>query len=369
MKYKLLIVDDDENILAGYKRHLRKEFNVYVAASGAEGLKLIDNEEPFQVIVSDLNMPDMDGFEFLSQVNKKSPLTICIMLTGFAELKASLKAFNEGYIFRFLTKPCKINILEQTIRQGIEKYNEKKEAQDNFHQIGKKNNRKKILVIDEDEEELHLISSALNNEKNIESVTAENIDIAEQILNILKINLILISSSHAKADDCSFLKKIKKNYPDINVAVTTWYESNSLKNALKPLGIDKVFEKPINFNNLCQIITEEFYSGPKGIIDGISISTFLQMIEMEEKTCTLKITQDDKQGTMYFKKGSLIDASFNEVIGKQAAYTIICWEKAEIEIEDYCHKNENIIETPLMNILMEAAKRKDHGEKNDSRIT
>lgn len=368
MQYKLLLVDDDENILAGYKRHLRKDFEVHTAVSGKKGLELLSKKGPFHVAVSDLRMPDMDGFEFLSQVNKANPMTICIMLTGFAELQASLKAFNEGYIFRFLTKPCKINILEQTINQGIEKYLEKKEAQEKSSSAEKKDNLKRILIIDDDEEELSLISSALNHKNGIETITAENTNIALNLLKVLKINLILINSSTAKSDNSSFLKKIKTAYPDINIAVTTWYESESLKNQLYPLGIERYFEKPMNLDNLAEIITEEFYSGPKGIIDGISISTFLQMIEMEEKTCTLKITQDNKNGTMYFKKGSLIDASFRQKKGKEAAYAIINWERAEIEIENFCNKNENLINTSLMSILMEAAKIKDHGEENDSSI-
>ncbi|MDY0362635.1 MAG: response regulator [Desulforegulaceae bacterium] len=362
MQYKLLLVDDDENILAGYKRHLRKNFEVYTAVSGSTGLQILLEHGPFHVVVSDLRMPDMDGFNFLSKANETNPLTICIMLTGFAELQASLKAFNEGYIFRFLTKPCKINILEQTINQGIEKYLEKKEAEKKSLTSEKKDNFKTILIIDDDEEDLSLISSALNHKKGIEAVTAENLNIAQNLLKVLRINLIVINSMLAKADNFNFLKKIKKTYPDINIAVTTWYESESLKKSLQPLGIEKFFEKPLNFDNLSQIITDEFYSGPKGIIDGISISTFLQMIEMEEKTCTLKITQDNKNGTMFFKKGSLIDASFENKNGTQAAYAIINWERAEIEIENYCHKNENTINTNLMSILMEAAKIKDHGE-------
>lgn len=366
MKYRLLIVDDDENILAGYKRHLRKEFEVHTASSGAAGLKILEEKGQFHVVVSDLKMPDMDGFGFLSIVSKNYPLTILIMLTGYAELKASLKAFNEGYIFRFLTKPCKISLLEQTIKQGIEKYIETKDARSKLSNIEKKDNIKRILIIDDDEEDLSLISSALNNKKGIESVTAENIIIAEKILKAVKINLILINSSFAKAQSSNFLKQISQQYPEIDTAVTTWHESESLKKNLFPLGVGRIFEKPLNFDNICEIITEEFYSGPKGIIDGISISTFLQMIEMEEKTCTLKITQDDKHGTMYFKKGSLIDASFEEISGAKAAYAIICWERAEIEIENYCHKNENVINTSLMSMLMEAAKRKDQGEEYDA---
>lgn len=362
MQYKLLLVDDDENILAGCKRHLRNNFEVYTAVSGSSGLQILLEHGPFHVVVSDLRMPDMDGFNFLSKVNKANPLTICIMLTGFAELKASLKAFNEGYIFRFLTKPCKIDILEQTIKQGIEKYLEKKTASEKLSASDKKNSTKNILVIDDDEENLSLVSSVLNQKKGIAAITAENTNIAQNILKIIKINLIVLSSLFARSDNCSFVKKIKETYPDTNIAITTWHESQSLKKTFKPLGIERFFEKPFNFESLSQIIAEEFYSGPKGIIDGISISTFLQMIEMERKTCTLNISQDNKKGIMYFKKGSLIDAVFENQSGIQAAHSIINWEKAEIEIENYCLKIENIINTNLMSILMEAAKIKDQGE-------
>ena len=68
-------------------------------------LELVDKQE-YAVVVSDLRMPDKDGVEFLSEVRKRSPDTVRIMLTGHADLEASIAAVNEGRVFRFLTKPC-----------------------------------------------------------------------------------------------------------------------------------------------------------------------------------------------------------------------------------------------------------------------
>ncbi len=361
MKYKILMVDDDENILAGYTRHLRKEFEVHTAGSGFKGLELLKEKGPFHVAVSDLNMPEMDGFDFLSRLNTQSPSTICIMITGYAELQTSLKAFNEDYIFRFLTKPCKINILEKTIKEAVEKYlqeDNKRNFQDQKKEI------RRFLIVDNDQEELSRISSALNPSEATEVLTAESSFVAEKILDEMTITLVMVSASIALENDCRFLSQLRQKFPGINLAVTTWCKSQSLEKKLSVFNIGKYFEKPIALETLSEVIKEEYYSGPKGIIDGISIATFLQMLEMEEKTCTLKISQGEKNGKIFFKKGSLFDASYGELGGEEAAYEIINWEKAGIEIENHCNKNERKIQNSLMGILMEAAKIKDHEEED-----
>lgn len=122
MNEKILFVDDEENILSSYKRNLRKNFNVYTALGGLEGLNLIKSEGPFAVVVSDMQMPGMKGSEFLSEVNSISPDSVRIMLTGFANVNNAIDAVNEGHIFRFLTKPCDITTLVQTLNKGIQQY-------------------------------------------------------------------------------------------------------------------------------------------------------------------------------------------------------------------------------------------------------
>ena len=119
---KVLVVDDEENILNAMKRHLRKQFRIETASDAKEGLERIAKDGPYSVILSDLRMPGMDGIEFLSIAREMSPHSVRMMLTGNADLKAAIEAVNEGNIFRFLTKPCHINILAKALNAGIEQY-------------------------------------------------------------------------------------------------------------------------------------------------------------------------------------------------------------------------------------------------------
>ncbi len=122
MKDKVLLVDDDAMVLAGIKRHLRKEFRIETALSGEEGLKRIEESGPFAVIVSDYSMPGMNGIEFLCRVKKTDPDTVRMMLTGSADMSTAIKAVNEGSIFQFHPKPCPAETLGKAIQSGIEAY-------------------------------------------------------------------------------------------------------------------------------------------------------------------------------------------------------------------------------------------------------
>lgn len=100
-------------------------------------------------------------------------------------------------------------------------------------------------------------------------------------------------------------------------------------------------------------------TGIGGQIHGISLDSFLQMVQMEGKTCTLTVKTADETGYLYFLKGDLIDAEAGEVKHKEAAALIISWNDPVIEIEEDCQKKTNNINQPLMNILMEGMKLKD----------
>jgi response regulator RpfG family c-di-GMP phosphodiesterase len=119
---KILLVDDDKNILMGYKRNLRSKFDVYLAESGIEGLEIIDKDGPFAVVVSDFKMPGMNGVEFLTKVREKHSDTVRMMLTGFADLDSAMNAINEGNIYRFLTKPCSVELFAKNLYDATGQY-------------------------------------------------------------------------------------------------------------------------------------------------------------------------------------------------------------------------------------------------------
>ena len=119
MKYKLLFVDDDQKVTQGIKRNLAElDYEIFTADSGQHALDILSSE-PISVVVSDEKMPGMTGAEFLSRVRDLYPDTIRIILTGQASLEATVKAINEGEVYRFLLKPCNTTELIFTIRQAL----------------------------------------------------------------------------------------------------------------------------------------------------------------------------------------------------------------------------------------------------------
>lgn len=98
---RILFVDDEPMILRGLNAMLRRErrrWDMSFATSGAEALTLIDLG-PFDVIVTDMRMPEMDGAELLSAVRDRHPETVRIVLSGFSETQASLRAIPVAHQF------------------------------------------------------------------------------------------------------------------------------------------------------------------------------------------------------------------------------------------------------------------------------
>lgn len=120
-QWRVLCVDDEPNILSALRRLFRPSgYAVTVATSGREGLTLLDTQE-FDIVISDMRMPEMDGAQFLEQVFHRWPDTMRILLTGYADIGSTIEAVNRGQIFRYVSKPWDDNDLLLTVRQAIER--------------------------------------------------------------------------------------------------------------------------------------------------------------------------------------------------------------------------------------------------------
>ena len=119
-KPRVLCVDDDPQLLDGLRNVLRRRFDVTTAPGGREGLQSLAQSGPFTVVVSDFRMPEMNGAEFLRCVRDIAPDTVRILLTGQASWEDTISAVNEGYIFRFLGKPCPPPVLLKALDGAVE---------------------------------------------------------------------------------------------------------------------------------------------------------------------------------------------------------------------------------------------------------
>lgn len=106
--YNVLFVDDEVNILSSLKRGLyEEEFTCYFAQSGKEAIKIM-GQEKIAVIVSDMRMPEMDGLALLREVKARWPKTVRIVLSGYTQLQQILTTINQVDVFKFITKPWKL---------------------------------------------------------------------------------------------------------------------------------------------------------------------------------------------------------------------------------------------------------------------
>lgn len=122
MKHRILLVDDEPNILSSLKRQLRAYYDVHTANDPEKALVDLKNGKPFSVVISDFRMPQMNGIEFLKEVKSRSPESTRMILTGYADLDNAIMAVNDGHVFRFLTKPCEKETLLQNIREAAKQY-------------------------------------------------------------------------------------------------------------------------------------------------------------------------------------------------------------------------------------------------------
>lgn len=121
-KPTILCVDDELNVVESMKLNLRRHYKVLTAQSGMEALQILQQHTEVAVVVSDMRMPEMDGAKLLAEVKSAAPNVVRMLLTGYSDIDAAMRAVNEGQIFRFLTKPCEPEHLLATLEAGVEQH-------------------------------------------------------------------------------------------------------------------------------------------------------------------------------------------------------------------------------------------------------
>jgi len=120
---RILCVDDERNVLRSLERiFLDDDYEILTAASGEEGLELLNEAAQVQVVISDYRMPGMNGVDFLKEVFSRHPETIRIVLSGYADTAAVVAAINQGKIYKFIPKPWNDDELRVTVAKALEHF-------------------------------------------------------------------------------------------------------------------------------------------------------------------------------------------------------------------------------------------------------
>jgi len=114
---KILVVDDEQVVLDSIKKHLKKDdYSIQTALTAKQGLDLLDGDT-FDIVLTDLMMPEMDGLEFMKEVKDRHPHTPVIMITGYATINTALQATELG-AFDYIAKPFTKSELRSVLQRA-----------------------------------------------------------------------------------------------------------------------------------------------------------------------------------------------------------------------------------------------------------
>lgn len=229
---------------------------------------------------------------------------------------------------------------------------------------------KNILVVDDEATILITMVewfASAHPGDNYNVMVANNGIEAIKILSTFKIDLLITDLNMPKMDGFELLIHMNNNFPTTPIIVMSAFATPDIKNKVKNMGVLVFIPKPFSADDLDEIDFEKIFSaasqkdGGKGYVNGISLQSFLQLINLESKTCTLTVKDKEKTGLIYIDKGELMNAKTGSLEGTEAAQEIILWPTngLSIEIENSCAETEKKTKHTIMSLLMESARMKD----------
>ena len=219
---------------------------------------------------------------------------------------------------------------------------------------------KQILIVDDETNFLLSLEDGLRGFNDSFSISsAGNGKEAMAVLSKGGIDLVITDIKMPEMDGLELLAKMSVTNPDVPVIVMTAFGSSAIEEKLESMGAFQYIEKPIDFDLLIDKVNEGLAAAEKGRITGVSLASFLQLLNLDKKTCTLQVTSEGKVGNLFFHDGEILNAFTDTLTAQDAALEIASWDPVEIEIQHFCRLREQSIEAPLGYILIESARMKD----------
>ncbi len=217
-----------------------------------------------------------------------------------------------------------------------------------------------LLVVDDEELFLRTaLDGFAGSALDMTVLTAKNGKLAVQILDERQVDLVVTDLKMPELDGYGLLSYMSHHHPEIPAIVMTAFGTPEIESRLSEQGITCVLDKPFDFPRLQNAVAEALSAMARGHLTGISLATFLQMIQMERKTCMVRVESKEGQGLLHFKDGQLIQAQAGESSGDGAAMAILAWEEPAIELLKSRTPITGQPMRPLPTLLMEAYRIKD----------
>ena len=217
-----------------------------------------------------------------------------------------------------------------------------------------------FLLVDDDEVFRLSISEGLSHLlPGSEIVTAADGMEAMDILKAATIDMVITDIKMPGVDGFDLMAFLSREFPTIPVIVITAYGTPEIETRMKKYSTFQYMEKPLDLDLMVKKIKDGLDAVSDGYLTGIALPSFLQLVALEGKTCTVKIKSKDLKGVLYFLGGTLLDAEAGIKTGTLAALEILSWDHVEISIDNKCEKKKKNIEHSLDFLVLESYRQKD----------
>ncbi len=212
-KPKILVVDDEVNVLLTMTSILQQEgYDVDGVRDGASAIKAI-RERYYDLVLTDLNMPGVDGLAVLAEVRKRSPATVTLMITGYGSVESAIEAVQLG-AYEYLLKPTEVADLKQAVRRSLE--------------------RKRLSEIDT----LYRISRAITSSLDVALIASEVAEAVRNVLGVRNARLVSFRRDRTPSECSQELQQFLADQGVINVLASganiIWEEGNGAASGLPP---------------------------------------------------------------------------------------------------------------------------------------
>lgn len=348
---RILVVDDEEQNIQMLQQMLeRLGYRVTGRTSGIDALSAFRAQpDKFDLVVTDLNMPNMTGTDLARELREIRPGIAVILCTGFSEMISEKEAQALG-IQRIIMKPAVTAEIAQAVRSVID--------------AAVEGHRGFCILIVDDDETMRLMLRQHLEDTGYKVIDAANGAEAVEMLENEMVNLVLTDVRMPEMDGFQLMTHLNRKFPALPVIVMSAYGSPETTLQFEELGSLQFLDKPVNLEDLNRRIAECLQQATHGgTMTDISVANFLQLIAMEQKSCLLEVyNQEHSKGQLTIQRGRLYDAECEELKGEDAALQIIAWENVTMNFKALPKKKmQRKITADLTSLLLESLKMKDEG--------
>jgi CheY-like chemotaxis protein/c-di-GMP-binding flagellar brake protein YcgR len=213
---------------------------------------------------------------------------------------------------------------------------------------------KTVVIIENEAVELKALVNLFEQwQKEINVLTAREERAAIGIMSQQQVDLVICDLALLNGSSLDDFSLLTHTFPYIP-CIALSREDRFIPEEAVRRGASHCLEKPVDTSRLLFHAGELLDEATSGKIKGIPIHSFLQMLETEEKTCTLQIDRQDDTGLLYVKNGVLIGAETKNFAGEEAAHLILSWQQSVIRIRFFNGQRKRQIYKPLISLIMEA---------------